>query len=153
MKREEAEKYIGELVVTCCVKGTWYYGELIEIVPVKPFRAKVKVCGVNTYPRLYAHNTNGAFFDFEICRSANLINNEGIIVETGNRIELYTGEQMSYKDSLIKAIKSYLEETKRNLDEFNKDSRYWTCWINNKSDCVKLHEILTNRLSELNNAE
>lgn len=147
MKREDAEKHIGKLVITSFIGGTRYIGELLEVIPSKPFRAIVKIRGVYKYPELYCHNKNGAFLDHYLSKGSDLVKKENDIVETGNGIELYHCNLISYNHSLINAIEDYLVSTKRKLDEFENNSCFGTAWINNKRDCLKLYDILFERMN------
>ena len=143
MKRSEAEKLIGELVITGYVNGGLYVGELLEIIPSKPFRALVKVKWIHTYPDLYCHNTRGAFKDRVIIRK------KDEIVETGNRIKKYELHTVSYDESIKLSLQRYLENVEDCLKRYLKNDNHFSHYINSKEHCLKLKDIIIERLENV----
>lgn len=145
MRRNEAENIIGSLVITGMIKGGYYIGELIEVIPSKPFRANVKVKGVYEYPKLYNHNTRPLCFKEKVSVIA-----ENEIVNTGNSIKKYEEEFISYNYSLKRALLVYLSSVQRTLDEYeNNNGRYHTYYINDMSDAIKLKDMLIQRIDNI----
>jgi hypothetical protein len=100
MKRQEAENLIGKMVITGLINGTRYYGELIEIIPNKPFRAIIKVKGIYEYTSVCVeYNDNKLEYNSFFI--------EGSLVETGNGIQIFKEQIQPYKQSLIEALKRY----------------------------------------------
>ncbi len=141
MNRNEAEQLMGSLVITGSIKGGLYIGELVEIIPSKPFRANVKIKGVLQHPELYNHNTTPLCFKDTVT-----VLRENEIVNTGNSILKYEDILVSYDDSLKNALSKYLSSVENQLNGFIHDRRYSTRYINNEEDCIILRDMLVEKI-------
>ncbi len=147
MRRATAEKLIGSMVITGMVDGACYIGELVEVIPSKPFRANVIVHAVYSYPELYAHNTRGKFHEKRIELGESLLKDKGVIVNTGSGIESYTDIVPSYEESVVISIEKYLKSVKRTLDNYiENNGSYHTYYIDNMDETKQLYSLLCDRL-------
>lgn len=147
MKITEAQKLIGELVITGYLKGGLYIAELLEIIPTKPFRAKVKILALYEYPPLYPHHTRGCTEDYK----GNILKENEVVITSCN-ITHFQESLPTYEESLKLAINSYLRKVDKTYQSYLEDKRFHSCYIYSKADCEKLRQRLVSRLSEIDKA-
>lgn len=143
MRRNDAENLIGKLVITDIVNGGLYIGELLKIIPSKPFRANVRVKGIYRYPFLYNHNTSLTFVNKII------IHKENEIVNTASLIKEFRGDLISYNVSLKNSLLKYSNKVNQTLSCYENDINFYSYYIGNIVDCIKLKELLKERLKQI----
>lgn len=111
MTRQEAEKLIGKTVFAWSGLRGCYLGELVEVLPARPWRGRVRILAVVEYP-VQGLSAVGPR-QFRERRPARF----GEVWEFGGiNIKLYEGEIPDYRASLEAALRyeiSKLEEMER----------------------------------------
>jgi hypothetical protein len=149
MKKSEAEKLIGKLVITSYVNGVRYIGELIEIIPSKPFRANVKIKAIYEYPWLYSHHSRGGFDDYKISLGNKVLIPKNEIVNIGNDIKLFDNELLPYEESIVISIQKYMNEVKQTVVVYiEHNGKFSSCYIFSLADSQKLYNILIQRFKD-----
>ncbi len=147
MRKNDAEKLIGKLVITDYINGAKYIGELVEIIPTKPFRCNVKIYAVNSYPWLYEHHSKGGFIESRISFDDSILKPKGEIVNTGNDIQPYLNVLPSYKESIIIALEEYMSKVKNILEKYREnDGNYHSYYIRSMKDSQNLYDLLNEQL-------
>jgi hypothetical protein len=145
MRVKDAELLIGKLVKFYC-HNAYYTGELISIEHSKPFRANVKIKNLISHPDFYGHNSRGTFTTFPI-----KIHKENVIINVGNGIEIYVGEILSYKESVLNSLKKYLLKVEQHEKYYSSDKNFSSCYICSLNDSVKLKNIISKRIYDVEN--
>lgn len=109
MTRDEAEKLIGKTVHCWSALNGCYIGELLEVLPSRPWRGRVKILAVTEYP------VQG-LSDFRPGFRARKPAGYGEIRDFGGiNIKEYCGEVPDYKASLVQVLQTGIERLERNV--------------------------------------